>query len=381
MACGCCCDLCNEDRLVCDKCCKCVPKAFCAKFTPNDLDDCGERSAYMERKESYDAENDYTLSTYAGLGVVITLEYDSYEGSCFWHVVSEDNDFDERYPIRDYGFGCRAPEFSVPVIDPYCPGTITITRYELEKAPFVQEYGDECWDFYCGNCRCACKTLCVFIIEAGQPPQVEDWEWNGHGWGEAILSRDEYTGDCVLTYQDYDPVTLGGCGNDVSFTLDDGYTRIVATCKRCNCELWVSCACPAPLPCTIYLTVEAFGESHNPMSPPVDGSCNNGVFPMTCIPVTQDAGEPHAQWEGEWNPWPCCGDGEFRYRQLCLGGIMALFMDRRGEQFEFTELVVTTNQQVAQSCDPYMFTWERVNWGSYQCGADGFAWVRWTVSE
>jgi hypothetical protein len=127
----------------------------------------------------------------------------------------------------------RGPE------EPPCTGSVEITKYHLiNLSPYIDPYG--CGKPFCGDCNCTCETLCVTLADYNGYKKV-DWNWNGSGWsgegGEAQLSRDPYTGVCLLTVNDHDPIEIVDCLEGIEFMIiegDWGYIR--GKCKECSCK-------------------------------------------------------------------------------------------------------------------------------------------------
>lgn len=262
----CCCDACNEEKIACHPCCKCVPRALCATFTPDsEYMECDEGSVFVERTgtASY-------VGSIAGFDFTLSLEYDEYYGECYWLFVSEAADVEERFNFEPGERDCKAPEISVEVAGYDCSGTITFNRHERKTVKYVDGPGG-CKEFYCGRCRCACKTLCVFLEEGGYAGE-EEWEWDGGGWGRARLVKDEYTGECLIEIDGYDPIEIDTCGDELSFTVEDAYTGdyITGSCKKCECQSGLDFCCfePKSAPETLFVTAFCHDEEH-PSNPAI----------------------------------------------------------------------------------------------------------------
>lgn len=193
---GCCADPCTSIRVSCEvenSCCKKIPKTFCIKFIPDNLDDYAETSLLVDFGY-YDALiGRYTITKVNGCTFRITYEQTIY-GECFWrlqvHVWATEvyigvEIFNQTYPISNnlltcddgygygYGYGgnkpCENPSFtfSTDHEGATTPGNFIIQRFDLSHAKFrriafsPEESEVELYEPVCGGCVKPCRYICV----------------------------------------------------------------------------------------------------------------------------------------------------------------------------------------------------------------------------
>jgi len=255
-SCGCGDDaICNATELNCDPCCRCIPLRLCATFAESDGCYCKGTTDLLE----IDGNHEYIGSVGCGseyMDLLVFLHYA--EGVCYWRVISESHYIDELFEIGPELQSCDKPVLAFPVDLGTCSGIVTIQRHEQALLPFRDE--PDCNEPWCGNCECTCTALCVKISkhciicgegEIGYDENLStyatDPSWSGYivCSGESyslhiVLSRDEYTGDCLLGGS-ADGETLqwqwvSDCtALSASWVLYDG-TIISVECAVCRCD-------------------------------------------------------------------------------------------------------------------------------------------------
>lgn len=220
----------------------------------------------------------------------------NYEGICEYVV-----EFDGVEVYRstcEGGASCRNPAGSATVTIGYDTGTLRWEKYEPLELPLINDPNTGCRTFFCGNCRCACKELCMVVTynnvdltvcrgilrtsEYSTCP-VPEWEGtlacldggnadiDGPTYVDAAvrLSRDDYTGGCVLSGvfdgEELSEIAVVDCSNIAGeWTTYSGKT-IAVSCSNCGCGTRTGC-CPN-LPECIYITVDLTATTLPPMPP------------------------------------------------------------------------------------------------------------------
>jgi hypothetical protein len=229
-------------------------------------------------------------------------------------------DGEEVYRATCYeGASCRDPSGSVGVLIGYDEGTLTWSKHEPRPLAVVVDPDTGCNDFFCGTCRCTCRTLCATLIIPnvttlrGKLYDVTYSDCDGPVWSGTVgdydltvtLGKDQYDGSCIasLSANDEDGgwVEVTGCEDlTATWELYDG-TTVSVTCQACsNCEP-ICEPCPEP---TLYptLTVSVY---------PLANCSISGTFT-----VTYDSSI------GSWNgsgPWVTSGSDELVIRLSCVG--------------------------------------------------------------
>lgn len=159
----CCCDPCYLIRVACTslKCCRCIPKTLCLKFTPDNPVVCNTISILADFGGENAPYYDLSIDRYT---VRVQLMWEGYpnEEECFWRVsVYEINPVNHAetlinetdYPIvyshvtcdDPYAVAvgeaqtCQNPRFTITGLEELfhsCTGTFTIERYEQQRTPF-----------------------------------------------------------------------------------------------------------------------------------------------------------------------------------------------------------------------------------------------------
>ena len=166
--------------------------------------------------------------TVGGLAFVSYWERDSY-GECEYVVTL---DGEEVYRATCYeGASCRDPGGSVGVTIGYDAGTLTWLKHEPRPLAVTTDPDTGCNDFFCGTCRCSCRTLCVDVFES----------LFSYGTQYAV---DTYSGTLTDTaYSDCDPpVWEGTIGNfEIRLALGrDSYGNCIVTATANGEESTVS---------------------------------------------------------------------------------------------------------------------------------------------
>jgi hypothetical protein len=254
--------------------------------------------------------------TVGGMAFVSYWERDAY-GECEYVVTL---DGEEVYRATCYeGASCRDPSGSVGVTIGYDEGTLTWAKHEPRPLAVVVDPDTGCNDFFCGTCRCTCRTLCATLIIPnvttlrGKLYDVTYSDCDGPVWSGTVgdydltvtLGKDQYDGSCIasLAANDEDGgwVEVTGC-EDLTATWElYDQTTVSITCQACgNCEP-ICEPCPEP---TLYptLTVSVY---------PLANCSISGTFT-----VTYDSSI------GSWNgsgPWVTSVSDELVIRLSCVG--------------------------------------------------------------
>jgi hypothetical protein len=200
---------------------------------------CCDVSAFLE----HDANDEYIGSLSCDgetMDLTVSLYKDEYN-DCYWRVVSISHDIDELFEIGYGGESCELPTLSVPASFYGCSGTIEITRHDHLPLPEREENGQQIP--YCGNCRCICSVLCVTRV-INTNTVVDEFVWDEaslswiSGYEAIVLSYDQYTGDCVIELEGFQPAYIG-CPDAIGVSLEStdpgsSETAYVA-CKQCQC--------------------------------------------------------------------------------------------------------------------------------------------------
>jgi len=209
-------------------------------------------------------------------------------GECLiWPALEEDGEeiFQPAAIDTDRGCSCKLYE----ILD---------SDIESENPPvFTVRCGDcSCWDFFCGNCRCLPKEVCVMLIHGTDVERaVLTWNWDDRQWGgpsdfvRLVLDQDD-NGLCRITpdiYPAFDGEHSFSCTPELitkdfdpsadilSFVLED-YERqswlivssLMQDCARAPCTEATPCNVdcgghPASVTITVHQWRQA-GESSNP---------------------------------------------------------------------------------------------------------------------
>jgi hypothetical protein len=223
---------------------------------------------------------------FIGFRVIMEAEPERAVGECEYIVTL---DGEEVYRATCYeGASCRDPGGSVGVLIGYDEGTLTWTKHEPRPLAVVVDPDTGCNDFFCGTCRCSCRTLCVDVFEAlfsyGTQYAVDTYSgtltdtaysdcdppvWEGTIGNFEIrlaLGRDDY-GNCIVTATvdgEESTAIVTGC-EDLSGTIelyDGSYFNF--RCNDCNnCATVVGdCICGRPLGQTLTLLWSSANGTH-----------------------------------------------------------------------------------------------------------------------
>jgi hypothetical protein len=221
-----------------------------------------------------------------GFRVIMELEPAKAVGECEYIITL---DGEEVYRATCYeGASCRDPSGSVGVLIGYDEGTLTWTKHEPRPLAVTTDPDTGCNDFFCGTCRCSCRTLCVDVFEvlfSYDTPFATDtysgtltdtaysdcdppvWEGTiGNFEIRLALGRDSY-GNCIITATvdgEESTVSVTGC-EDLSGTVemyDGSYFNF--RCNDCNnCATVVGdCICGRPLGQTLTLLWSSGNGTH-----------------------------------------------------------------------------------------------------------------------
>ena len=255
--------------------------------------------------------------TVGGLAFVSYWERDYLTDDCEYVVTL---DGEEVYRATCYeGASCRDPGGSVGVTIGYDEGTLTWAKHEPRPLAVVVDPDTGCNDFFCGTCRCSCRTLCATLIIPnvttlrGKLFDVTYSDCESPVWSGTVgdydltvtLGKDQYDGSCIasLAANDEDGgwVEVTGCEDlTATWTLYDG-TTVSITCQACsNCEP-ICEPCPEP---TVYPTLIV------------------NVYPLSnCAVSARNVTVTYNSSIGSWNgsgPWSGTGD-QINIRLSCVG--------------------------------------------------------------
>ena len=259
-----------------DQCCGALPCRLCLE-----LDVYGEPTAYGTATFGGSS----WAGTVGGLAFVSYWEK-NYEGECEYVVTL---DGEEVYRATCYeGASCRDPGGSVGVTIGYDEGTLSWAKHEPRPLAVTVDPDTGCNDFFCGTCRCTCRTLCVDVFENlfsyGTQYAVDTYSgtltdtaysdcdppvWEGTIGNFEIrlaLGRDSY-GNCIVTATangEESIVSVTGC-EDLSGTVElyDG-SYFTFRCNDCNnCATVIGdCICGRPLGPTVSLLWSSGNGTH-----------------------------------------------------------------------------------------------------------------------
>jgi hypothetical protein len=198
-------------------------------------------------------------------------------------------DGEEVYRAACYeGASCRDPGGSVGVLIGYDEGTLTWTKHEPRPLAVTTDPDTGCNDFFCGTCRCSCRTLCVDVFEvlsvydtdfavdtySGTLTDTAYSDCDPPVWEGTIgsfeirlaLGRDSY-GNCIVTATangEESTASVTGC-EDLSGTIelyDGSYFNF--RCNDCNnCATVVGdCICGRSLGPTLRVVWASGNGTH-----------------------------------------------------------------------------------------------------------------------
>ena len=259
------------DNVPADGCCGVIPCKLCLEW------------------ETYDGitKGSSNLGTSSWTGTVGGLAFVSYwernyEGECEYIVTLEG---EEVYRATCYeGASCRDPQGEAAVSVGYLEGTLRWSKYDDRELPLIDDPDTGCRDFFCGNCRCSCRALCVTVSEViyeiiresytGELPDVSYSDCDPPVWAGTVgnfdislaLGRDAY-GNCIVTPTvdgiEQISVEVTGCADmSGSITLEDGST-ISFRCKECSCDEPIGdCICGRPMGETLRVLWSSGNGTH-----------------------------------------------------------------------------------------------------------------------
>ncbi len=246
------------DNAPADQCCGVIPCKLCLEWETY-TDGISYGSATF-------ATSSWT-GTVGGYAFVSYWERNYESGECEYIVTFNG---EEVYRATCYqGASCRNPDAEVVVSTSYLEGTLRWSKYEPRELALIDDPDTGCRDFFCGTCRCSCRSLCVDVREvlygdftddySGEIDDISYDDCDPPVWSGTIrsfdlslaLGRDEY-GNCIVTPTvngyEQEPVAVTGCADmSGTFQLDDG-SSFTFRCKRCSCAITVdNCICARPL--------------------------------------------------------------------------------------------------------------------------------------
>lgn len=209
------------------------------------------------------------------------------------------------------GASCRYPGGSVGVTVGYDSGTLTWTKRDPRPLPLIVNPDTGCNDFFCGDCRCTCRALCVEVSEvlfyngiayatdtySGELGDTAYSDCDPPVWSGTIgsftirlaLDRDDY-GNCIVRVTANGEETTAlvtGCDN-ISGTVElyDG-SSFTFRCKDCNqCAKVIGpCICSRPMGETLRVVWASGNGTHGSASRTFDLTYGMQDEPtITCAP-------------------------------------------------------------------------------------------------
>lgn len=270
-----------------DGCCGVIPCKLCLEWEAY-----GEDSAYG----SADFGGSSWSGTVGGGSFVAYWERNIYD-ECEFVVVF---DGDEVYRQTCYdGASCRNPGGEASASIGYEEGTLRWGVYDARELPLHKDPEGGCRDFFCGDCRCSCRALCVDVREVVYGDFIDTYYgeltdtaysdcdppvWSGTIGNFEIslaLGRDIY-GNCIVTPtvngDEGEAISVVGC-SDMSGTVElyDG-SSFTFRCKQCSCGQEIGdCICGRPIgdtltllfasanaPSTIHSVTLTYGQINEP---------------------------------------------------------------------------------------------------------------------
>lgn len=290
---ACCCDPCRHDTInICvgnggpHGCCKCVPKAICLKFTPDEPTEVCKALTWKLTGEIITNRGVAYSTNLGGVGEITIFvgtpdPYNEYFGlePCIWQITAPDISIDESTPIDHSGeIHCQAPPawvISGVVIsrgETDCPGTLSLQSFELAKISFVARWGDytgEPISVTCGACTQFCEILCVRRGNAESWTRVEyvwnptDLLWRAGDDSGYTIELYEYGGDCFWL-PNIDPedefngqliqIDPNACATGMDLQANGEGTNFLAiSCNKCSCWKYIcgTCRCVCKALCLI----------------------------------------------------------------------------------------------------------------------------------
>ena len=268
---SCCCDPCRHkfmDTCQGGSCCKCVPKAICAVFTPNTPSGgCKQRTWRAEAVQvNGRAFYDFPVPDNGLISLSVGTDPVGYGGVCNWKLEATALDIEETVPIDHSGeVHCQAPPtfvieninvkyYPVDASPVDCFGTLTFTENTEAKIPFRYQWeGQETHvdGLDCGDCVRMCAVLCVKRGRVGEADYTRVnfvWDntselWQADDNSGHYITLTEVYGQCYFRLDSITPVTflndlieITECAEGMDLTAvdeDENYIRI--SCNPCSC--------------------------------------------------------------------------------------------------------------------------------------------------
>jgi hypothetical protein len=260
------------DNAPADSCCVVIPCKLCLEWETYD-----DGIAYG----SADFGGSSWTGTVGGHSFVSYWERNLYD-ECEYIVTLDD---EEVYRATCYeGASCRNPSGDVAVSTAYLQGTLRWSKFDPRELALIVDPDTGCRDFFCGDCRCSCFSLCVDVREVVYEDFIDTYEgeltdtaysecdppvWAGTVGNFTIslaLGRDNY-GNCIVTPtvdgEEGEPIAVTGCA-DMSGTVElyDG-SSFTFRCKQCDCaETIGNCICDRPMGPTLRLLWASGNGTH-----------------------------------------------------------------------------------------------------------------------
>lgn len=275
---ACCCDPCRHAHLttICDNlggCCRCVPYAICAVFTPDliwESADCTSRTWYARAVQSTSAPYgaSYTFPVPGGDNIVIFVGDDD-DGSCIWRITY--GVLSQEVPLLHSGaVHCQAPpaftvtDLNIPVVNGLttedCIGDVTFSPAATQMIPFLAKYPTtaETAAVSCGDCTEVCNILCVRRGNIAEETYTRvDFAFDSIDKWVASDNSDEFFtliedgGVCYLLLDGItgvfvdSQIELTPCAIGLSLYVEDAETGdwIKISCNKCSCWDYICGTC------------------------------------------------------------------------------------------------------------------------------------------
>jgi hypothetical protein len=152
------------DNAPADSCCGVIPCKLCLEWETYD-----DGIAYG----SADFGGSSWTGTVGGHSFVSYWERNLYD-ECEYIVTLDD---EEVYRATCYeGASCRNPSGDVAVSTAYLQGTLRWSKFDPRELALIVDPDTGCRDFFCGDCRCSCFSLCVDVREVVYEDFIDTYE-------------------------------------------------------------------------------------------------------------------------------------------------------------------------------------------------------------
>lgn len=289
---SCCCDPCRHIKTdVCEdgNCCRCVPRAICAIFTPTEeTETCFAKNYYAKAAVS-GPRTTYTFGIPDLGSLILSVGRPDNElyGHCTWRLQCDAAGIYEEVGLEHSGeIHCQAPpnftleNVNIPFYPPDgsgaldCYGTLTFTEASLAKVPFRYKWAgiEQKQVVDCAYCVEACTVLCVKrgSLESEEYTRIEfvynsyDERWianDGSGDYFSITSIDDV---CYIYLESMEDVDYQGflieipesdCSDKLNLYASDYNSGkwIRISCNPCSCWDYIcgTCRCVCKELCVV----------------------------------------------------------------------------------------------------------------------------------